>query len=242
MNKLQLFKILKVMIIATFLMFAFELLFSFDIVTNWLKDIVLSLEDNMFLLYFAIWIIMFLQTTIVPIPAYIVLNAAVNVGIVNSALGLSVFATGSCWIFIAVVLSSYIVGAAAAYFIGYKWGAKAVKWCAGDIDEYKKWSCVINEKGKWWYAATVILPVFPDDLLCIVAGSIKFNFKFFLFSNILGRGIGLIFMIGTLVLFQKMNEVGGLPITVICWGAALIVLLIAYYILKVKLKKSRKEK
>ena len=183
MNKQQIIKILKVSMIATAIMLGFEILFSFDIITNWFGELIIKSGN---LAYLVIWVIMFLQVTILNIPAYVILSASVSIGI--STLS---------WEFILVTISAYMCGCLLAYWLGFKFGKKAVKWCAGSEEDYDKWCDVLNEKGKWWYLITVLFPFFPDDLLCIVAGSVKFNFWFYFFSNLIGRTIGLITMLYT---------------------------------------------
>lgn len=237
MNLQQIKKILKVMLIATILMFAFEILFAdFTGISNILSNWVANIEQK-WILYLVIWIIMYVQVCFIPIPAYIVLNAAIVAKVIDPTLGVfKMFSTSNCWIFIAIVISAYMLGAMTAYFMGYKWGRKAVKWCAGSDDEYDKWANTLNEKGKWWYALTVLLPVFPDDLLCLVAGSVKFNCNFFFISNLIGRSIGLICMIGALAIMQSANS-GGIPWTMIGWGIAVLIEIIALVIINKKIKK-----
>ena len=82
-----------------------------------------------------------------------------------------------------------MTGVAIAYILGFKFGSKAVRWCAGSDEDYQKWIKVFNTKGKWYYALTVLLPVFPDDILCIVAGGVKMNFGFFMIVNFICRFI-----------------------------------------------------
>ena len=236
MNREQVVKILRVALVATLVMFLFEVLFAIPGVTTSISNWVQGIEQR-WLLWIALWVIMFVQVCFIPIPAYIVLNAAMYAQIINPTLGLlPMFGTADCWIFVAVVLSAYMAGAVVAYFMGWKWGKKAVKWCAGSEDEYDKWAEVLNKKGKWWYGASVILPIFPDDLLCLVAGSVKFNFSFFFWSNLIGRGAGLICMIGALAIMQSANG-GGIPWTLIGWGVALLAIFITERILSYKNKK-----
>ena len=148
MNLQQIKKILKVMLVATILMFAFEILFAdFTGISNILSNWVASIEQK-WILYLVIWIIMYVQVCFIPIPAYIVLNAAIVSKVIDPTLGVfKMFSTANCWIFIAIVISAYMLGAMTAYFMGYKWGRKAVKWCAGSDDEYDKWANILNKKG-----------------------------------------------------------------------------------------------
>lgn len=227
MTNQQIRKIIDVGLIACFLMFVFELLFSFDSITNGINS---WIQGDYVLII--IWVLMFVQVCIVPIPAYIVLNACV----VLPSIQLSV-TTARGWLIIGIILSAYIVGAVVAYLIGRKWGSKAVKWCAGDDENYKKWSDILNNKGKWWYAATIILPIFPDDLLCLVCGAVKFNFRFFFWSNLIGRGIGLVTMTIALTLLHYTSA-GGFPWSVVIWGAVVLALLICDIIFRIKEKRN----
>lgn len=218
MNKQQIIKILKVSMIATAIMLGFEILFSFDVITNWFGELITKSGDWA---YLVIWVIMFLQVTILNLPAYVILSACVSIGI--STLS---------WEFILVTISAYMCGCLLAYWLGWKFGKKAVKWCAGSEEDYDKWCNVLNAKGKWWYLITVVFPFFPDDLLCIVAGSVKFNFWFYFFSNLIGRTIGLVTMLYTLRLIGMIG--GGFPFMIIMWGVALLAELIIYLVLNRK--------
>lgn len=219
MKKEQILKILNVAIIMTAIILAVEIVFSIPIVNNWFASLITSSEG--WVVYLVIWIIMFLQTTILNIPAYVVLSASVSVGINTLS-----------FLYIVIVLSAYIAGCLLTYWIGYKFGKKAVKWCAGSEEDYEKWSKVLNEKGKWWYFVTVIFPMFPDDILCLVAGAVKFNFPFYILSNVIGRGIGLVTMLLFLELLGSMG--GDFPYMVIVWTVALLVEVIVYCVLKKK--------
>lgn len=219
MKKEQILKILNVAIIMTAIILAVEIVFSIPIVNNWFASLITSSEG--WVVYLVIWIIMFLQTTILNIPAYVVLSASVSVGINTLS-----------FLYIVIVLSAYIAGCLLAYWIGYKFGKKAVKWCAGSEEDYEKWSKVLNEKGKWWYFLTVIFPMFPDDILCLVAGAVKFNFLFYILSNVIGRGIGLVTMLLFLELLGSMG--GDFPYMVIVWTVALLIEVIVYFVLKKK--------
>ena len=215
MNKEQTLKILKVSMIATLVILLCEIVFSIPEVSNWFANLVISSGA---LAYVVIWIIMFIQVTILNIPAYVILSASVSIGIKTLSFP-----------YILTVLSAYIAGCILAYWLGRKFGIKAVKWCAGSDEDYNKWSNFINTKGKFFYFMTVLLPLFPDDLLCLVCGATKMNFTFYTIANIIGRGIGLVVMLLTLQLIGSINT--NFPYMIIVWMVALLIEFIAHNIL-----------
>lgn len=222
MNKEQIVRILKVCLIATAIMLGFEILFSFDVITDWFSGLVVGAGNWVWLI---LWVLMFLQVTVLNLPAYVILSACVSIGI--NTIG---------WEFILITISAYMCGCLLAYWLGWKFGKRAVKWCAGSEEDYNKWCDVLNKKGKIWYLLTVLFPFFPDDMICIVCGSVRFNFWFYLFANLIGRTIGLVTMLYTLLLIGKIG--GGFPFMIIVWAVALVAELIAYLVLIKKIKKS----
>lgn len=212
MRKEQIIKILKVAIISTAIILLFEGIFDIPAVNNFFVNIITS--SSGWLVWLAIWIIMFLQVTVLNIPAYVILSACTTIGMETLSLQ-----------YILCVLSAYMLGCVLAYWIGEKFGIKAVKWCAGSEEDYNKWSEVFNKKGKWFYFLTVLLPFFPDDIILIVVSSLKMDFKFYFFANLVGRGVGLTTMLLVLKLLGSFG--GNFPYMLIVWAVALIVEIIA---------------
>ena len=213
MTKEQIQRILKVCIVATIIMLIFEVIFSIPAINNFFRNWITSTSG--WVVFLVIWLIMFLQCTILNIPAYVVLSASISIGIECMS-----------WQYLLIVITAYMAGCITAYWLGRWLGVKAVKWCAGSEEEFDKWSNVLNTKGKWWYALTVLLTLFPDDLLFLVAGAVKFNFAFYVIANAICRSIGLVAMILTL---QAVGSIGGgIPLMIIVWAIALIVELIVY--------------
>ena len=219
MKKEQILKILNVAIIMTVIILLMEVIFAIPAVNAWFSNLITN--SNGWIVYIVIWLIMFLQVTILNIPAYVILSASVSIGIQTLS-----------FTYITVVLSAYMAGCMTAYWLGRKYGKKAVKWCAGSDEDYEKWSTVLNEKGKLWYLITVVFPMFPDDVLCLVAGAVKFDVKFYFIANLLGRSIGLV----TMLLFLKLVGMsgGGFPWMLFVWAGALLLEIIVYVIMKRK--------
>ena len=219
MKKDQIIRLLKVALVTTAILLIFEGIFSIPAINNFFTGLISG--SSGWLAYLFVWLIMFLQVTILNIPAYSVLAACTSIRMKTLDI-----------VFISVVLSAYMVGCILAYWLGRWFGKRAVKWCAGSEEDYDKWSSVLNSKGKIWYFLTVLFPFFPDDILCLVAGAVKFNFGLYTIMNFVGRGIGLVTTILTLGLINKVSD--GFPIMVIVWAVALIAELIAYIILNKK--------
>ena len=217
MKNEQLIKILKVAIISTIIMLVAEAIFDIPAVTNWFEHIIKS--SSGIWVWVVIWVIMFLQVTILTIPAYVILSASVSIGINTLSV-----------LYIAVVISAYMCGCLLAYWIGYKFGRKAVRWCAGSDEDYDKWSNFLNKKGKWWYLATVVFPFFPDDLLCLVAGGVKFKFAWYAISNFIGRTVGLVTMLYTFKLIGFVSN--GIPLMLIVWAVALVAEIVVLIVLQ----------
>lgn len=223
MNKEQIYKILKVCAVATLLMLIFEIIFALDVINDFFSNFITT-ADGVWV-YLAIWLIMFLQVTILNIPAYVVLSVSVGIGLDTLSLE-----------YLLTIITAYMSGCIVAYWLGRWVGVKAVKWCAGNQEDVDKWCNFINTKGKWWYFLTILLPVFPDDLLCLVAGSTKLNFGIYVLFNLIGRSIGLITMLATLKLIGIVG--GGFPFMIIIWAIALAVEIIAILTIKKKLQQS----
>lgn len=211
--------------VMTLIMLISDAIFSIPAVNDWFSGLIT--KSNPAVVYLIIWLIMFLQVTILNVPAYTILSACVSIGIKTLS-----------WEYILTVLSAYLTGCLLAYLLGYKFGKKAVKWCAGSEEDYNKWCEILNTKGKWWYFMTVLFPFFPDDLLCLVAGAVKLNIWFYTISNVIGRGVGLV----TMLLFLKLVGLSSydFPIMLIVWALALYAEIVAYFIYKRKGDKDEK--
>lgn len=175
-------------------------------------------SSDIWLTYLSIFILMFLQGTILPIPAIVVLQLSIKMGIDVLSIG-----------YITTVILAYMSACILSYWIGRWFGTKALKWAAGNDSDYHKWCDILGNKGKWWYALTVLLPLFPDDLLSIVVGSVKMNFAFYTVVNFIGRTIGLITMLYTLIF---IGSIGGnnSNLMLFVWVICIIASVISYFI------------
>ena len=210
LNLKQLNKIADVCIIMMIFVLGFEILFYHSVVTDWLSDVVVNAGTWSWLV---LCFVQFLQVVVVPIPsAFITLT---SMKMYSDQLILLYF----------VILGVVLVGVVVTYFIGRKWGKKAVMWCAGSEEEYNKWLKVLKcKKTNAFYFLSVLFPVFPDDTLCLMAGSIKMNFGWYLFCNTVGRAIGLAtFMF---VFHTISNSIASIIVMIVLLAALIVVKII----------------
>ena len=155
-------------------------------------------------------ILQILQTTILQIPAVIVTLA-----------GTFIFGNWQAFIlsYIAVMIGSVIM-----FWIGRKGGRKFLSWFCGK-DCAENWIKRMSN-GKYLFFLMMLFPLFPDDILCAVAGITNMSFKFFFFTNIVARGIGIactvFFGSGSIIPFSGWGW--------IVWGLIAIFMLSLFYV------------
>ena len=159
---------------------------------------------------YAIFIlIQFLQVTFLPLPA-----------LVTTVAGTLVFE--NAWITFGLSLFAVMLGSIFAFFLGRKIGRKLVVWVAGEQDA-RKWEEKLR-RGKYVYFLMMLFPIFPDDILCIVAGCIGMDWKFFLITNLITRpisiGLTCFFGSGDIIPFSGW----GIPVWIVLVALAIVVM------------------
>jgi len=147
-------------------------------------------------------LISFAQVTLIPIPGTITILAG------NYLFGP-----------IRSFLYSYIgmlLGAMAAFFLGKLIGRPFVNWIAGGKEKASEWIDKLKGREKIVMFFMFLLPLFPDDLLCAIAGMFKYSAVEFLVLQIITRATSIF---GTL--FFMSGEV--IPYN--AWGISLIAVL-----------------
>ena len=117
-------------------------------------------------------LVQILQVVILPLPA-----------LVCYLPGVAIWGPG-----IATLLASIgvLIGSVICYFLGKLFGRRAVEWIAGK-ETTDKYANYIGKRGKVLFVLMQILPFFPDDILCLIAGLTGMNFPFFLATMIIVR-------------------------------------------------------
>ncbi|MBE5753503.1 MAG: TVP38/TMEM64 family protein, partial [Clostridiales bacterium] len=121
-------------------------------------------------------VLQFLQVLILPIPSF-----------VSVAVGVALFGAIRTLIFsyLAIVPASII-----AFFVGRKLGTKAVAWMIGK-DTLEKWQKKLKGKDNLILSTMFLLPLFPDDILCFVAGLSSMSNKYFIVMILICRLVNL---------------------------------------------------
>lgn len=121
-------------------------------------------------------LIQFAQVTLIPIPSTITTIAGFvafnNVGLVTvySSIGM-------------------ITGSMFAFFLGRTFGVKLVVWIVG-AKSFNKYQKILRGRDKMMLFLMFLLPVFPDDLLCLFAGITTMSYGTFFLMQIITRPIG----------------------------------------------------
>lgn len=197
------------LIIASILQY-YQLMYIFSSITN-LKIFILSTGKKGMIVYI---LIQMAQVIFLPIPAGIITLAGVAIwgplwgGVLDS---------------IGVLLGSYV-----SFCLGKIFGFKLVSWIVG-YQNATKYASIINDRGKFFLFYAFLLPLFPDDILCLIAGITTMSFQYFFFVALITRPIGVICMCyfggGYIIPFQGWG--------IYVWIAlAIIILFSIYYLTK----------
>ena len=117
-------------------------------------------------------VLQYLQVIILPIPS-----------VVSTIAGVALFGPFQTMIY---SLIGVLLGSFTGFFIGKKFGNKAVAWMIGE-ETMRKWQRKIKGKDYLLLTMMFILPVFPDDVLCFVAGLSTMTWGYFSVMIVISR-------------------------------------------------------
>lgn len=169
--------------------------------------------------------IQFAQVALLPIPGVITIGAGVLLfGPFFSAV----------YSYIGIVAGSIV-----AFFIGRVFGYKVVAWLVGD-EKLDKWLKVVKGKDKIILTIAFLFPLFPDDILCFIAGITAMPISYFLI---------IVFSTRLISVFTTSFSIGNSLIPYDTWWGILIwlvlfavIALVAFYVYKNSEKISNKYK
>ena len=89
---------------------------------------------------------------------------------------------------ILITWASLVIGGQMAFWLARRYGRPfAEQWISASVLD--RWDKITAGQGILFYTVTLVLPFFPNDAMCYVAGLGNMSFRRFLVANILGRGI-----------------------------------------------------
>lgn len=153
----------------------------FWVIPNWndIKQVFSSVEA------FRVWIeslgwwgpviytvVQFAQVVIAPIP--------------GNLTGLAGGALFGIWVGFLLTAIGQISGAFFVFFLGRIFGRSLLIKFVGE-EKYNKYSKVFNGRAAWTLLIAFLLPVVPDDILCMLAGATPLSFRRFALMVFLGR-------------------------------------------------------
>ena len=161
-------------------------------------------------------VLSFLQVTFIPLPSTVTIIAGTLIyGPLQASL---------------LSLSGILLGSMLAFLLGKVFGRKLVVFMVGERT-CQKWVHFLSN-AKYSFFIMMLLPIFPDDVLCLVAGLTNMSWAFFTVTNLIARPIGI---------FTVSYFGSGYLIPYHGWGlavwAVIIVLIIAVLILSYKYQK-----
>ena len=162
----------------------------------------------------------FLQVVILPIPS-----------IVSTAVGVALFGAFPTTVYSLIGILS---GSFLAFVIGRRFGNKTVAWIVGD-DTLKHWQKKLKGKDNLFLSAMFLLPFFPDDILCFLAGLSTMPLRYFL---------GVIFVSRFLAITATCYSVDFIPMNtwwgIMLWVTFLIGIVAAFIIIYKNMDKIQK--
>lgn len=178
------------------------------------------LEDTGAWMPFLYILLQFLQVVLLPIPS-----------LVSTLAGIALFGALQTAVY---SLIGILAGSFLGFFVGRKLGFKAVSWLVGE-DKLRAWLKKMKGKDNLILTTMFVLPLFPDDILCFVAGLSTMSVKYFTLMILFARSIsvfttcfsvdliplntwwgialwGLIFavgIVGFIYLYKNINKING---------------------------------
>lgn len=205
-------------LLSAFILLAFALILIFILLLTGFFEVIDSAESlQEYLQKAGSWmpvlyvILQFLQVVILPIPS-----------VVSTVAGVALFGP---WKTMLLSLLGIIPASVVAFFVGRKLGDKAVCWIVGE-ETLKAWQEKLKGKDNLFLTAMFLLPMFPDDVLCFVAGLSTMSTKYFLTIISISR---LLIVFATCFSFQiiPINTWWGL----LLWGLIILVVGVVFFLI-----------
>lgn len=125
--------------------------------------------------------VQFLQVTVLPLPSTI-----------TTLAGIALFGVWKTMLYSSIGI---IAGSMFAFFLGRTCGVKLIVWICG-AKMFNKYRRFAEGKDVLLLYAMFLLPFFPDDLLCLIAGLGTMSYRSFLIMMLITRPVGALWVAG----------------------------------------------
>ncbi|MBP3369713.1 MAG: TVP38/TMEM64 family protein [Clostridia bacterium] len=149
----------------------------------------------------------------------------------------------SLWQSFAIAFTGVMLSSLIMYLTGRFGGYRLCKKILGEKD-CERASTLLNNKGAVFFPLMMMFPMFPDDALVMVAGTLKMSLKWFVPSIVFGRGIGIvtiIFGLGTIPYDKFTTPWHWIIFIGVCAVFVVTVFYLAYRFNKYLEKRNKKE-
>lgn len=148
--------------------------------------------------------VQFLQVTVLPLPSTI-----------TTLAGIALFGVAKTVLYSSIGI---IAGSMLAFYLGRTFGIKLIVWMCG-ARMFRKYRTLLKGKDTVLLYAMFLLPFFPDDLLCLLAGLGTMSYKSFFVMMLIARPVGALWVAGV---FK-----GAVSIPFSGWGIAVWIVVFA---------------
>lgn len=155
-------------------------------------------------------VIQFLQVTIIPIPSAI-----------TTLAGVALFGV---WKSFALSNIGVISGSMFAFFLGRKLGSKLFIWIGGQ-ESFERYLQIVKGRDKFMLFIMFLLPFFPDDLLCIMAGVTTMTYGGFFSMMMLVRPISILALSGV---FKGLVSIPFTSGGIVVWIGVIVAVIILF--------------
>ncbi len=157
-------------------------------------------------------LLQFLQVVVLPIPS-----------VVSTVAGVALFGAlrATVYSLVGILLGSFV-----AFWIGRRLGNSAATWLVG-ADTLQRWQKKLKGKDNLFLTLAFLLPLFPDDILCLLAGLSTMSTKYFVTVIVISR----IFAVSATcysVDFIPFNTWWGLTIWGVLAGSVVLAFVLVY--------------
>lgn len=156
-------------------------------------------------------VLQYLQVILLPIP-----------GTVSTMAGVALFGPFQTFLY---SLVGIMLGSMTGFLIGRKLGGKAVAWMVGR-ETLEKWQKKLKGRDNLFLTVMFLLPFFPDDVLCFIAGLSSMSIGYF-FIMILTSRILAIFVTCYSINIIPLNTWWGLLV----WAGIILVMIVVFTII-----------